>query len=131
MHVSDAFDRPLRTLRVSVTDRCNLRCEYCMPETEYSWLPHDDLLHFEEIGRLVDILIHLGINKVRLTGGEPLLRRGLPELVRLLAARPGLEDVALTTNGLLLEAFSVPLKAAGLRRLNVSLDTLQPEISGR
>jgi len=126
MSTRDLFGRPLRSLRVSVTDRCNLRCEYCMPEQEYSWLSRDDLLHFEEISRLVDVGIGLGVDKVRLTGGEPLLRRDLPALVAMLAARP-LADLALTTNGILLADAAEPLARAGLKRLNISLDTLRPE----
>src|SRR5512142_1968884 len=95
----DLLGRPLRSLRVSVTDRCNLRCQYCMPEEEYAWLPRENLLTFEEIARLVSIFAGLGVDKVRLTGGEPLLRRGLEDLVRLLSANPSLTDLALTTNG--------------------------------
>src|SRR5215471_3581500 len=102
MSVLDTFSRPLRNLRLSVTDRCNLRCEYCMPEEEYVWLPREDVLHFEEFSALVDVFIALGVDKLRLTGGEPLLRRDLPTLVRLLAAKQGLQDLALTTNGVLL-----------------------------
>ena len=126
MALVDTLGRPLRSLRVSVTDRCNLRCEYCMPEQEYVWLSRDDLLHFEEIGRLVDVFIGLGVDKIRLTGGEPLLRRNLCQLVELLADKP-LKDLALTTNAILLEEFAQPLRRAGLRRLNISLDTLVPE----
>ncbi len=125
MALVDTLGRPLRTLRVSVTDRCNLRCEYCMPEDEYVWLSRDDLLHFEETSRLVDVFIGLGVDKVRLTGGEPLLRRNLCQLVELLADKP-LNDLALTTNAILLEEFAEPLRRAGLRRLNISLDTLDP-----
>src|SRR5215469_2784141 len=101
MAVVDALGRPLRNLRISVTDRCNLRCHYCMPEEEYVWLPREDVLAFEEIGRLADLLAEQGVDRVRLTGGEPLLRRNLPDLVALLAARPWLRDLALTTNGVL------------------------------
>ncbi|MEP7309037.1 MAG: GTP 3',8-cyclase MoaA [Acidobacteriota bacterium] len=122
----DTLNRPLRNLRLSVTDRCNLRCEYCMPEEEYAWLPREDILHFEEISSLVDVFIGLGVDKLRLTGGEPLLRRDLPTLVRLLAAKNGLKDLALTTNGVLLAAQVDALKIAGLARLTVSLDTLRP-----
>src|SRR5689334_13475660 len=86
----DRFRRPLRNLRLSVTDRCNLRCEYCMPDDDYAWLPREDVLRFEEIASLVDRFVELGVDRVRLTGGEPLLRRGLPALVRLLAERPGI-----------------------------------------
>jgi GTP 3',8-cyclase len=126
MALVDTLGRPLRSLRVSVTDRCNLRCEYCMPEEEYVWLSRDDLLHFEEISRLADVVIGLGVDKIRLTGGEPLLRRNLCQLVELLADKP-LNDLALTTNAILLDEFAQPLKRAGLRRLNISLDTLVPE----
>ena len=121
------LNRRLRNLRLSVTDRCNLRCEYCMPEEEYVWLPREDVLHFEEISALADLFIALGVNKVRLTGGEPLLRRDLPTLVRMLAAKPGLNDLALTTNGVLLSSQIDALRAAGLGRVTVSLDTLRHE----
>src|SRR5580700_6789090 len=97
----DLLGRPLESLRLSVTDRCNLRCMYCMPEEHYRWLPHDHLLSFEELVQLVDIFTALGVQRVRLTGGEPLLRRGLDRLVSLLAANPLIEDLALTTNGVL------------------------------
>lgn len=96
---TDTFGRPLRNLRVSVTDRCNLRCQYCMPEEEYVWLPREDLLTFEEIRELVGIFTEVGIDTVRLTGGEPLLRRNLPALVRMLARNPWIKDLAMTTNG--------------------------------
>lgn len=121
----DNFGRVHNNLRVSVTDRCNLRCTYCMPE-EVTFLDRRDLLTFEEIARVVTVAAPLGINKVRLTGGEPLLRRDLCELVRLLVAIPGIKDVGLTTNGMLLAEQAVGLYEAGLRRLNVSLDTLDP-----
>src|SRR6516164_5029070 len=101
----DRFSRPLRNLRLSVTDRCNLRCAYCMPEQEYVWLPRERFLRFEELSVLVDVFMALGVERVRLTGGEPLLRRDLAELVALLAAKPGLRDLALTTNGVLLVDF--------------------------
>jgi cyclic pyranopterin phosphate synthase len=127
MSLVDLLGRPLRSLRVSVTDRCNLRCQYCMPEAEYAWLPREDLLSFEEIIRLVDVFAGLGVDKVRLTGGEPLLRRDLPELVRQLATDARLRDVALTTNGVLLAAQADALHAAGLARVTVSLDTLRAD----
>ncbi len=127
MPVLDTFDRPLRTLRVSVTDRCNLRCLYCMPEAEYVWLPRADLLSFEEIDRLVGIFVGEGVGRVRLTGGEPLLRRDLPRLVARLAARPGLAERALTTNGVHLAASAAALRGAGLERVTVSLDTLRAD----
>ena len=123
--VLDQHARPLRNLRLSVTDRCNLRCQYCMPETDYVWLPREDLLHFEEISRLVDVFMSLGVNHVRLTGGEPLLRRDLSTLVDMIAGKEGLNDLALTSNGILLADQVDELKAAGLRRVTVSLDTLQ------
>jgi len=126
MALRDTYGRSLRNLRISVTDRCNLRCQYCMPEEEYVWLPRDEILHFEEISRLADVFIGLGVDKVRLTGGEPLLRRGLPSLIVQLAAKPGLRDLAITTNGVLLAEQAAALKAAGLHRVTVSLDTLDP-----
>src|SRR6059036_3324138 len=125
--VVDTLGRPLRNLRVSVTDRCNLRCQYCMPEEDYVWLPREEILHFEEISTLADVFMDLGVDKIRLTGGEPLLRRSLPELIRLLAAKPKLNDLALTTNGVLLGEQARPMGAAGLHRVTVSLDTLRPE----
>ena len=123
----DQFTRPLRNLRLSVTDRCNLRCSYCMPEPEYVWLPREDILQFEEIERLVDVFLELGVDKLRLTGGEPLLRRDLPTLVARLAARPRIRDLAMTTNGVLLAQHADALARSGLHRLTVSLDTLKPE----
>ncbi len=125
--LKDSLDRPLRNLRLSVTDRCNLRCSYCMPEPDYVWLPREDILHFEEIETLVDVFTSLGVDKVRLTGGEPLLRRNLPDLIQRLAARPAIRDLAMTTNGVLLAANAQALRDAGLHRLTVSLDTLRPE----
>ncbi len=125
--ILDALERPLRNLRLSVTDRCNLRCQYCMPEEDYVWLPREDILHFEEIARLVDVFADLGVDKVRLTGGEPLLRKDLDRLVSLLAANPRIKDLAMTTNGVLLAEQATALRAAGLHRVTVSLDTLRPE----
>jgi cyclic pyranopterin phosphate synthase len=125
--VLDRHARPLRNLRLSVTDRCNLRCSYCMPEAEYAWLPREDILHFEEIERLVDVFLGLGVDKVRLTGGEPLLRRDVTGLVSRLATRPRIRDLAMTTNGVLLGAHARALKDAGLHRLTVSLDTLHAD----
>lgn len=125
--IVDRLQRPLRSLRVSVTDRCNLRCEYCMPEQDYVWLPQPDLLSFEELDRVVGVFAGLGVDKVRITGGEPLLRRDLPELVAQLAARPGLQDLAITTNGVLLARHAAELRQAGLHRVTVSLDTLDPD----
>ncbi len=126
MATHDRLGRPLRNLRISVTDRCNLRCAYCMPEAEYAWLPREDILHFEEIGRLVDAFSGLGVDKVRLTGGEPLVRRDLARLVSILSGKLALKDIALTTNGILLAEQAPALKAAGLHRVTVSLDTLDP-----
>ncbi len=127
MAVSDRLARPLRNLRISVTDRCNLRCGYCMPEEQYLWLPRQDILRFEEIRTLVDVFADLGVDRVRLTGGEPLLRHGLHGLVRMLAANARIRDLALTTNGILLAAQALELHAAGLHRLTVSLDTLRAD----
>jgi len=126
MPLADTLGRPLRNLRLSVTDRCNLRCQYCMPEQDYVWLPRTDVLRFEEISRLVDIFVACGIDRVRLTGGEPLLRRDLPALVKMLSAKGRLQDIALTTNGILLAQHARALREAGLQRVTVSLDTLQP-----
>lgn len=127
MPILDTQARPLRNLRISVTDRCNLRCQYCMPEEEYVWLPRRDILDFEELAVLVDCFTDLGVDKVRLTGGEPLLRHGLPKFVAMLAAKPALRDLALTTNGLLLVEQAAQLAAAGLHRLTISLDTLRED----
>jgi cyclic pyranopterin phosphate synthase len=112
-------------LRVSVTDRCNLRCQYCMPEPDYAWLPRESILDFEEIAVLTDAFASQGVDRVRITGGEPLLRRDLPRLVELIAARPAIRDLALTTNGVLLAAQAADLRQAGLHRITVSLDTLR------
>jgi GTP 3',8-cyclase len=125
--LADHLGRPLRSLRVSVTDRCNLRCNYCMPEQDYVWLPRQELLTFEEISRLVEVFTSLGVEDVRLTGGEPLLRRDLPKLVKMLAANPRIRDLALTTNGVLFAEQAKDLRAAGLHRVTLSLDTLRPE----
>jgi len=127
MPVPDRFGRPLRSLRVSVTDRCNLRCQYCMPEADYVWLPRESILTFEEISTLVSAFASRGVDRVRLTGGEPLLRRNLPDLVERLASVPAVADLALTTNGVLLAPHAEALRAAGLHRLTVSLDTLDRE----
>jgi GTP 3',8-cyclase len=127
----DSLGRPLKALRISVTDRCNFRCTYCMPREvfgpDYPYLSREEVLSFEEVTRLARIFAGLGVTKLRLTGGEPLLRRELPDLVRRLAALPGVEDLALTTNGVLLPELAPALWAAGLKRLTVSLDTLRPE----
>jgi len=125
--VRDTLSRPLGSLRISVTDRCNLRCRYCMPEQEYVWLPKESILTFEEITRLARVFVGLGVTKLRLTGGEPLLRHDLPALSAMLAAIPGVQDLAMTTNGLLLARQAEALRGAGLQRVTVSLDTLRPE----
>lgn len=127
MALLDAHARPLKNLRLSVTDRCNLRCQYCMPEPDYVWLPREDILQFEETERLVDLFLELGVDKVRLTGGEPLLRRDLPDLVERLARREAIRDLAITTNGVLLAGAAADLKRAGMHRVTVSLDTLDRE----
>jgi cyclic pyranopterin phosphate synthase len=125
--LKDLLGRPLKNLRLSVTDRCNLRCSYCMPEAEYVWLPRADILHFEEMSVLVDIFARAGVDRVRLTGGEPLLRRDLPELIKMIAGKPAIQDLALTTNGVMLADQAQALHLAGLHRLTVSLDTLRPD----
>src|ERR671931_2314738 len=120
----DSWGREIRSVRVSVTDKCNFRCRYCMPAEGLQWLERDELLSFEEIERLVRVLAAMGVDEVRLTGGEPLVRRDLPALVRMLAGTPGVDDLSLTTNGVLLDRLAGPLVEAGLRRVNVSLDSL-------
>lgn len=122
----DAFARPIEYLRVSVTDKCNLRCVYCMPEGGLPWLHRDEILSYEEIAAIVRAAASVGVRAIRLTGGEPLLRRDLHVLVREIARIPGIEDLSLSTNGLLLEDQAEALARAGLQRINVSLDTLQP-----
>jgi len=122
--LEDGHGRLIGDLRVSVTDRCNFRCQYCMPAEGLPWLDRSELLSFEEIERLVRLFVALGIGDVRLTGGEPLARRELPKLVGMLSAIGGLEDLSLTTNGYMLERYAGALAAAGLRRINVSLDSL-------
>jgi GTP 3',8-cyclase len=123
----DSHNRPLKDLRISVTDRCNFRCTYCMPFDEYVWIDKREILTFEEIVRLAGLFARLGAEKIRLTGGEPLLRRGLDKLIARLAPIEGLKDLCLTTNGSLLAEQAPSLAAAGLKRINVSLDTLDPE----
>ena len=120
----DSWDREIRSVRVSVTDKCNFRCRYCMPADGLEWLPRDEVLSFEEIARLVRVLAAMGVDEVRLTGGEPLVRRDMPTLVSFLAEIPGVRDLSLTTNGVLLDRLAGPLVEAGLSRLNVSLDSL-------
>jgi GTP 3',8-cyclase len=120
----DGWGREIKSLRVSVTDKCNFRCTYCMPAEGLDWLPRAEILDYEEIARLVRIMASMGLDEVRLTGGEPLVRRGLPTLVGMLSSIPGVSDLSLTTNGILLDRLAGPLVDAGLRRLNVSLDSL-------
>lgn len=133
--LQDRLGRPIRDLRISVTDRCNFRCSYCMPKEvfgdDYAFLPKQELLSFEEIHRLTEIFVSMGVKKIRLTGGEPLLRRGLPELVQKIFSVEGVEDVGLTTNGLLLKQHGAALYEAGLRRLNISLDALDSDLFGK
>lgn len=133
--LTDRLARPLRDLRLSVTDRCNLRCTYCMPREvfgpDFAFLPREELLSFEELERLTRLFVAAGVQKLRLTGGEPLLRKGLPELIARLNAIPGVQDIAMTTNGLLLPRLAQGLKEAGLKRVTVSLDSLDPEVFGR
>jgi GTP 3',8-cyclase len=123
----DPFGRPITYLRVSITDRCNLRCVYCMPPEGVTSLAHDEILRYEEITAFVRKAAEMGIRAVRITGGEPLVRKGVVDLVRSLSEIPGIEDISLTTNAVLLEQLAVPLALAGLKRINVSLDTLNPE----
>jgi cyclic pyranopterin phosphate synthase len=125
--LSDSFHRPINYLRISVTDRCNLRCIYCMPAEGVSLISHNDILRYEEIYTIAKAAAELGIEKIRLTGGEPLVRLGLPELVKMLAQIDGIDDISLTTNGILLGKYAAELKSAGLRRVNVSLDTLKSD----
>lgn len=131
----DTLGRPIRDLRISVMDRCNFRCPYCMPRDTfhdgYRFLKTSERLSFDEIVRLTRLFVHLGVRKIRLTGGEPLLRANLPDLIGDLTSIPGIEDVALTTNGVLLARHAAELKAAGLNRITVSLDSLDPAIFSR
>jgi cyclic pyranopterin phosphate synthase len=123
----DAFRRPITYLRVSVTDRCNLRCVYCMPEEGLPWIPKPDVLSYEEIAEIVRAAARIGVRSIRLTGGEPLIRRNLDRLVAMIATIPGIDDIALSTNGMLLTEQARTLGAAGLRRVNISLDTLRED----
>lgn len=123
----DRFNRRIRYLRISITDRCNLRCRYCMPENGVQLMRREDILTLEEIAEVAKTAVRLGIDKIRLTGGEPLIRKGVIDLVAVLAGIPGVKDLALTTNGVLLKQMAAPLKAAGLHRVNVSLDAVDPE----
>lgn len=133
--LKDSLQRPIRDLRISVTDRCNFRCSYCMPKEifgdDYAFLPKNECLSFEEIQRLTKLFVSLGVKKIRLTGGEPLMRPNLSDLVSKILSIDGVEDVGLTTNGLLLGQQAKRLYDAGLRRLNVSVDALNPELFGR
>ena len=130
--LTDKFGRPMHDLRISVTDRCNFRCPYCMPAEiygeAYEFLPREDILTFEELTRLVGIFAELGIGKLRITGGEPLLRNDLPQLLNMLTDIPGIDDLTLTTNGYLLSQFAQQLKSAGLNRITISLDSLDDEV---
>lgn len=134
-HVRDSLGRPITDLRISVIDNCNLRCSYCMPSDTfgdgYRFLKREELLSFEEITRLAGLFVELGVNKIRLTGGEPLLRRELPKLVGMLATVDGVNELALTTNGIFLKRFAQPLRDAGLTRLTVSVDSLDDEVAGK
>ena len=123
--MKDQFGRQIRYLRISVTDRCNLRCTYCMPEEGLDWIPKPDMLTYEEIAEIVSQMAEMGLERVRITGGEPLIRRDLPALVRQLAAVDGIDDISLSTNAILLPRFATDLRAAGVNRLNISLDTLR------
>jgi len=122
----DRYNRRINYLRVSVTDRCNLRCRYCMPPEGIKLLSHNDILNFDEITAFVKTAVNMGVDKVRLTGGEPLVRKDLPVLVEMMAAINGIKDFSMTTNGTLLEKFARPLAQAGLQRVNISLDTMDP-----
>jgi GTP 3',8-cyclase len=123
----DALKRPIKDLRISVTDRCNFRCSYCMPLDEYEWINKKEILTFEEISRLATLFVGLGVEKIRLTGGEPLVRQNLDKLVAKLSSIDGLKDLCLTTNGALLAEKVAALKASGLKRVNISIDSLSPE----
>lgn len=123
----DQFGRTVQYLRISVTDKCNLRCVYCMPMEGLPWLKREDLLSYEEIEQIVRVMAPMGLERIRITGGEPLVRQDLPELIRLVARVPGIKDLSLSTNAVLLADQAEALKAAGVQRLNVSLDSLQPD----
>jgi cyclic pyranopterin phosphate synthase len=125
--LSDSFQRPINYLRISVTDRCNLRCIYCMPPEGVDFISHREILSYEEIYTIARVAAELGINKIRLTGGEPLVRKGLPKLIQMLSKIEAVDDISLTTNGTLLSRYAPDLKAAGLQRVNVSLDTLKQD----
>ena len=123
----DRFNRNINYLRISVTDRCNLRCTYCMPEEGIQLLRHEDILSFDEITNFTKVAVAIGVTKVRITGGEPLVRKGIITLVRMISEIKGIKDLSMTTNGVLLKQFADELRAAGLHRVNISLDTIDPE----
>jgi GTP 3',8-cyclase len=125
--MQDQFKRRIEYLRISITDRCNLRCKYCMPETGVDWIPHESILSYEEILRLIRISTQLGFRRFRITGGEPLVRHGVLDFLSEASKIPGVEDLMLTTNGIVLPEMAFDLKAAGVNRVNISLDTLHPE----
>jgi GTP 3',8-cyclase len=125
--MQDGFGRRIEYLRISVTDKCNLRCVYCMPEEGLPWLKRSDLLSYEEIAAVVSVMAGMGLRRLRLTGGEPLVRRDLPALAAMLAAVPGIDDIALSTNAVLLRRMAQPLRESGVQRVNISLDSLRPD----
>ncbi len=125
--LADSHNRSINYLRLSITDRCNLRCTYCMPSDGVEMLPYDDILSYEEMAEFVRVAVSVGINKVRVTGGEPLVRRGVINFIGMLSDIPGIDDLAMTTNGSLLPDLAGPLREAGLQRINISLDTLDQE----
>jgi len=125
--LSDSFQRPINYMRVAVTDRCNFRCVYCMPEEGVPWMTHNEILSFEEMATIIRAGAEMGINRIRITGGEPLVRHGIVDFVKMVADIPGMEDISLTTNGIYLAKYAADLKKAGLTLVNVSLDTLNPE----
>src|SRR5574340_45676 len=127
MELRDTFERVIDYMRISITDRCNLRCIYCMPEKGVKLFEHKDILTYEEITRVAGIAASLGVRKIRLTGGEPLIRKNIPWLVSSLKDIKGIEDISLTTNGILIERYAKRLAEAGLNRINISLDTLRPD----
>jgi GTP 3',8-cyclase len=123
----DKYNRRINYLRISVTDRCNLRCTYCMPEEGIKIIRHEDILSLEEMAGVARIAAGMGVEKIRITGGEPLVRKGVVQLVKMISEIPGIRDLALTTNGQLLESYAQPLAEAGLKRINISLDTVDPD----
>ncbi|MCK4569511.1 MAG: GTP 3',8-cyclase MoaA [Bacteroidales bacterium] len=123
----DRYNRKINYLRVSVTDRCNLRCRYCMPESGIRLMPHKDILSYDEITEVVRTAVDMGVDKVRITGGEPLVRKGITELVRMISKIEGIKDLGMTTNGIMLPKYAKELKNAGLHRVNISLDSMDPE----